>query len=150
MNPIDMEKAIETAGSGGGRTPLEMMQLSSILVFLPLLILGLPRERIDAPETVMIPAAGWLGTAGAAAIGFAIWAIPVAILSVFGAMLWSWVQAILIGWLIWQTFAMLIWQRLPEVDWISNRIYKFLPDDYRAWRSIEMWTWDSRMGHWLA
>ena len=150
MNPIDMEKAIETAEAGGGRTPLEMLQLSSILVFLPLLILGLPRERIDAPETVMIPAAGWLGTAGAAAIGFALWAIPVATLSVFGAMLWSWVQAILIGWLVWQTIAMLIWQRLPEVDWISNQVYKRLPDDYRAWRSEEMWAWDSRMGHWLA
>ena len=45
---------------------------------------------------------------------------------------------------------MLIWQRLPEVDWISKQVYKRLPDDYRAWRSEEMWTWDSRMGHWLA
>ena len=150
MNPIDIEKAVETAKSGGGRNPLELLQLSSIMVFLPLLLLGLPRERIDAPETVMVPAAGWLGTAGSAAVGFAMWAIPVAVLGVFGAMLWSWVQAILIGWLIWQAFAMMFWQRLPEVDWISNQVYKRLPADYRAWRSEEMWVWDSRMGHWLA
>ena len=150
MNPIDIKKAVETAQSGGGRTPFEFLQMSTVLVLLPLLLLGLPRERIDAPETVMIPAAGWLGTAGSAAVGFGLWAVPVSILSVFGAMLWSWVQAILIGWLIWQTVAMLIWQRLPEVDWISNQVYKQLPDDYRAWRSNEMWTWDARMGHWLA
>ena len=150
MNPIDIKKAVATAESGGGRTPFEFLQMSSILIFLPLLLLGLPRERIDAPETVMIPAAGWIGTAGSEAIGFALWALPVAILGVFGAMLWSWVQAILIGWLVWQTVSMLIWQRLPEVDWVSNQVYKQLPDDYRAWRSDEMWTWDARMGHWLA
>ena len=150
MNPIDIKKSVETAESGGGRTPLEFLQMSSILVFLPLLILGLPRERIEAPETVMIPAAGWIGTAGSASIGFALWALPVALLSIFGAMLWSWVQAILIGWLVWQTVTMLIWQRLPEVDWVSNQVYKQLPDDYRAWRSEEMWAWDSRMGHWFA
>lgn len=150
MNPIDIKKAVETAESGGGRTPFEFLQMSSILVFLPLLLLGLPRERIEAPETVMIPAAGWLGTAGSASIGFALWALPVAILSIFGAMLWTWVQAALIGWLIWQTVAMLIWQRLPEVDWVSNQVYNQLPDDYRAWRSKEMWTWDSKMGHWFA
>ncbi|HJM68187.1 MAG TPA: hypothetical protein QF716_04855 [Candidatus Thalassarchaeaceae archaeon] len=150
MNPIDIKKAVETAESGGGRTPFEFLQMSNILVFLPLLLLGLPRERIEAPETVMIPAAGWIGTAGSASIGFALWALPVAILSIFGAMLWSWVQAILIGWLIWQTVAMLVWQRLPEVDWVSNQVYKQLPDDYRAWRSEDMWTWDSRMGHWFA
>ncbi|MEE2747361.1 MAG: hypothetical protein VX473_02710, partial [Candidatus Thermoplasmatota archaeon] len=150
MNPIDIEKGVEAAESGGGRNPFEMLQLSSILVFLPLLILGLPRERIDAPETVMIPAAGWLGTASAAAIGFGVWAIPVAILGVFGAAIWSWVQAILIGWLLWQAFAMIYWQRLPEIDWIANQVYKRLPGDYRAWRSDEMWIWDSRMGHWLA
>jgi len=150
MNPIDIEKSVETAESGGGRSPLEMLQFSSIMIFLPLVILGLPRERIDAPETVMIPAAGWLGTAGAAAIGFGVWALPVAILGVFGAALWSWVQAILIGWLLWQSFAMIVWQRLPEIDWISIQVYKQLPGDYRAWRSEEMWIWDTRMGHWLA
>ena len=150
MNPIDIEKAVGAAESGGGRSPLELLQLSSIVVFLPLILLGLPRERIGAPETVMIPAAGWLGTAGSASIGFAMWAIPVAALSVFGAMLWPWVQAILIGWLIWQAFAMMFWQRLPEVDWVSNQVYKRLPENYRAWRSDEMWVWDSRMGHWLA
>jgi len=150
MNPIDIEKSVEIANSGGGRTPLEFLQLSSILVFLPLLLLGLPRERIEAPETVMIPAAGWLGTIGSAAIGFTIWALPVAFLGVIGAPIWIWVQAALIGWLCWQAVAMLIWQKIPEVDWISKRAYNMLPDDYRAWRSEEMWNWDSRMGHWLA
>ncbi|MEE3310334.1 MAG: hypothetical protein VX230_02465, partial [Candidatus Thermoplasmatota archaeon] len=150
MNPIDIKKAVETAESGGGRTPFEFLQMSSILIFLPLLLLGLPREKIEAPEAVLIPAAGWIGTASSAAIGFALWALPVAILSVFGAMLWSWVQAILIGWLVWQTIAMLVWQRLPEVDWVAKQVYNQLPDDYRAWRSEEMWTWDSRMGHWFA
>ncbi|MEE2758486.1 MAG: hypothetical protein VYA86_00710 [Candidatus Thermoplasmatota archaeon] len=150
MNPIDIEKSVDVANSGGGRNALEMMQFSTILVFLPLLFLGLPRERIEAPETVMIPAAGWLGTIGSAAIGFAIWALPVAILGSIGAAIWIWVQALLIGWLCWQTIAMIIWQRIPEVDWISNQVYKILPSEYRAWRSEEMWTWDSRMGHWMA
>ncbi len=150
MNPIDIQKSVETANSGGGRTPLELIQLSSLLVFLPLLLLGLPRERIDAPEAVLIPAAGWIGTVGSASIGFALWALPVAILSVFGAMLWNWVQAVLIGWFIWQAIAMIVWQRLPEVDFISNQVYNRLPENYRAWRSNEMWTWDTRMGHWLA
>ena len=72
MNPIDIKKAVATAESGGGRTPFEFLQMSSILIFLPLLLLGLPRERIDAPETVMLPAAGWIGTAGSAEIGNAI------------------------------------------------------------------------------
>ena len=150
MNPIDIEKSVEMANSCCSRNPSEFLQLSSLLVFLPLLLLGLPRERIEAPETVMIPAAGWLGTIGSAAIGFTIWALPVAILGVAGASIWVWVQAALIGWLSWQTISMLIWQRIPEVDWISNRIYRMLPDEYRAWRTDEMWAWDSRMGHWLA
>ena len=150
MNPIDIEKSVDVANSGGGRTPLEFLQLSSVLVFLPLLLLGLPKERIEAPETVMIPAAGWLGTTGSAAIGFTIWALPVAILGSIGASIWIWVQAALIGWLCWQTIAMLIWQRIPEVDWISKRTYNLLSKDYRAWRTEEMWSWDTRMGHWLA
>ena len=41
----------------------------------------------------MIPAAGWLGTIGSAAIGFTIWALPVAILGSIGASIWIWVQA---------------------------------------------------------
>ena len=150
MNPIDIEKSVEKANSILARSPFELLDASAILVFLPLLLLGLPRERIEAPETVMIPAAGWLGTMGSAAIGFTIWALPVAIMGAIGASIWIWVQALLIGWLCWQTIAMLIWQRIPEVDWISKRTYNLLPDDYRAWRSDEMWTWDSRMGHWLA
>ena len=98
----------------------------------------------------MIPAAGWLGTIGSAAIGFTIWSLPVAIWGSIGASIWIWVQAALIGWLCWQTIAMLIWQRIPEVDWISKRTYNLLSEDYRAWRSEEMWSWDTRMGHWLA
>ena len=150
MNPIDIEKSVDVANAGGGRTPLEMLQLSSILVFLPLLLLGLPRERIEAPETVMIPAAGWLGTIGSAALGFSIWALPVAVLGTLGASIWIWVQVLLIGWLGWQAISMLIWQRILEVDWISNKVYNLLPENYRAWRSKDMWNWDTRLGHWMA
>ena len=150
MSPVNIEKAVETAESGGGRNPFEMLSLASLVVLLPLLVLGLPRERIDAPEEVLIPAAGWLGTAGAAAFGYLIWALPVAVIGVLGASVWSLAQIALIGWLMWQAIAMIIWQRIPEVDLLSGLIYNRLPESYRAWRSKDMWQWDTRMGHWLA
>ncbi|MBN17172.1 MAG: hypothetical protein CMB37_03300 [Euryarchaeota archaeon] len=150
MNPIDIEKAVDSSASGGDRNPFEMLAPSTLLILMPLILLGLPKEKIEAPDVVMIPAAGWIGTAGSAAIGFAIWAIPVGLLGILGATLWHWVQAILVGWLIWQSLAMIIWQRIPEIDWISNQVYNRLPDEYRQWRTNEMWAWDTRMGHWMA
>jgi len=150
MNPIDIEKSVEAADDGGERHPMEILSLGALLVLAPLLILGLPRERIEAPEAVLIPGAGWLGTAGAASLGYALWAVPIALVGILGASLWIWVQAALIGWLIWQAVAMIIWQRLPEVDLISGLVYNRLPESYRAWRTKDMWTWDARMGHWFA
>ncbi len=151
MNSIDIEKSVEKADSGGGRSPLEMFALSTIVVLLPLLILGLPTERIEAPDDVLIPAAGWVGTIGAASIGYAVWALPVVITaSLAGAMLWTWIQIALILWMLWQGVSMIIWERIPEIDWISKQVYSRLPEAYRAWRPEQMFVWDTRMGIWLA
>ena len=122
-----------------------------IVVLLPLLILGLPTERIEAPDDVLIPAAGWVGTIGAASIGYTVWALPVAITaSLAGAMLWTWIQIALILWMLWQGVSMIIWERIPEIDWISKQVYSRLPEAYRAWRTEQMFVWDTRMGIWLA
>ncbi len=151
ISPINIEKSIEKADSGGGRTPFEMMSFASLLVLLPLLILGLPRERIEAPEEVLIPAAGWIGTAGAAATGYFIWALPMSLAAGFGgAMIWTWINLALIAWLIWQSVAMIIWQRVPEIDFIAKQIHSTLPEAYKNWRTEDMFTWDMRLGHWLA
>jgi hypothetical protein len=151
MNSIDIEKSVEEADSGGGRSPLEMFALSTIVVLLPLLILGLPTERIEAPEDVLIPGAGWVGTIGAASIGYSVWALPVVITaSLTGAMLWTWIQIGLILWMLWQGVSMIIWEKIPEIDWISKQVYSRLPDVYRAWRTEQIFVWDTRMGVWLA
>lgn len=148
MNPIDIEKWVETAE--GDRQPLEILAPGMLLVLFPLLLLGLPVERIEAPETVLIPGAGWLGTAGAAALGYALWALPVAIVGTVGASLWTWAQVALIGWCLWQAVALLIWQRIPEVDLVASLVHSRLPSDYREWRLQEMFVWDARMGMWFA
>jgi len=151
MSPVDLEKSIEIADSGGGRSPFELLSISSLIVMLPLLILGLPRERIEAPEDVLIPAAGWIGTFGAAATGYLVWALPVAILvGAAGAMFWTWLTLALITWMAWQAIAMIIWQIVPEIDFIATKIHSILPGSYRKWRSQKMFTWDMRMGHWFA
>ena len=151
ISPINIEKSIDKADSGGGRTPFEMVSLASLLILLPLLILGLPRERIEAPDEVLIPAAGWIGTIGAASTGYLIWALPMTLAAGFGgAMIWTWINLVFVAWLIWQSIAMIIWQRVPEIDFVSKQIHSRLPEAYANWRTEDMFTWDMRLGHWLA
>ena len=63
-------ESVDSATIGSGRSAIDL--LFGVLIgagaILPLLFLSLPRNRVEPPETVMIPGAGILGTIGANAI----------------------------------------------------------------------------------
>ena len=102
MNPIDIEKSVDVANSGGGE--LHSSSCNCQVFGVPsLLLLGLPKERIEAPETVMIPAAGWLGTTVLPRLASQFGRCPLPSWALDRCSIWIWVQAVLIGWLCWQT-----------------------------------------------
>jgi len=99
----------------------------------------------------LVPFAGWLGTFGAATIGFTVWALPVSLAAIIlGGHSWTYVELALTIWLGWQAVSLILWQKIPEIDFLTKLAYNRLPEVYRKWRDEEMFIWDARMGHWLA
>jgi hypothetical protein len=151
MSTTQIKSSVDDAISGGGRSVLEMFDLLTLLVLMPLLFVGLPARRVEAPEEVLVPFAGWLGTFGAATIGFTVWAVPVSLAAIIlGGHSWTFVELVLTIWLGWQAVSLIVWQRVPEIDFLTKMTYNRLPEVYRRWRDEEMFIWDARMGHWFA
>ena len=112
----------------------------------------MPRDReLELPEEPLFPGAASLMTAAAAATGFAIWALPVSLLSALGmGSVWIWVELVLALVLVYHGSSMLLSGRIVEIEAISARAYLMLPDDFREWRDESSFKEDAYLGLWLA
>lgn len=143
---------VNSATTGSDRSALDL--LFGVLIgagaILPLLFLSLPRNRVEPPETVMIPAAGILGTIGANAMGFALIAIPMAILAiVLRGGLWPFIEILFACWMISSATQMLRNGKVFEVDWVAKKIHQKFPDNYQEWRDLGTFTEDATIGFWF-
>ena len=152
MSAMEIEEAVESATRGSGNNPLTILSLAIGTALLPLLILAMPRDReLELPEEPLFPGAASLMTAAAAATGFAIWALPVSLMSALGmGSVWIWVELIMAAVLVYHGSSMLLRGRIAEIEAISTRTYLMLPDDFREWRDESSFKEDSYLGLWLA
>lgn len=144
---------VESASSGSGRSAIDL--LFGVLIgagaILPLILLSLPKNRIDPPDTVMIPGAGILGTIGANAIGFGMIALPISVLAlVLRGGLWPFIEIFLAGWMISSAIQMLRNGEIFELNWIVKKIHQKLPENYGKWRNLETFSEDATIGFWFA
>ena len=152
MSAMEIEEAVESATRGSGNNPLTILSLIMGTALMPLLILAMPRDRkLELPEEPLFPGAASIMTAVAAAAGFAIWALPISLLSAFGAgSIWLWVELILAILLIYHGSSMLLRGKIMEVEIVSSRVYQMLPEDFREWRDESSFKEDAYLGLWLA
>jgi hypothetical protein len=151
MSDQRIVETVEKSATGSSQSMLNLFyMLVPTLVALPLLILALPRKRMDVPEIPLPPFAGVGGTVMAAGIGFAIWSIPVALLSIFAGGIWSFIELALVLWLAWQGLSLAIHNEVHEIQFISSNIHDRLPESYRIWRLEPDFSRDVMLGHWLA
>ena len=143
---------VDSAAAGSGRSAIDLF-LGVFIgagAILPLILLSLPRGRVEPPETVMIPGAGILGTIGANAIGFGILALPISMfaLTLRGSM-WPYIEIILAIWMIVSAIQMLRKGSVLEVNWITKRIHSKLPESYQQWRDFDSFSEDASIGFWF-
>ena len=152
MSAMEIEEAVESATRGSGNNPLTILGLVMGTALLPLLILAMPRDRkLELPEEPLFPGAASIMTAVSAAAGFAIWALPISLLSALGAgSIWLWVELVLAILLIYHGSSMLLRGKIMEVEIVSTRIYQMLPEDFREWRDESSFKEDAYLGLWLA
>jgi len=144
---------VESASSGSGRSAIDL--LFGVLIgagaILPLILLSLPKNRIEPPDTVMIPGAGILGTIGANAIGFGMIALPISVLAlVLRGGLWPFIEIFLACWMISSAIQMLRNGEIFELNWIVKKIHQKLPENYGKWRNLETFSEDATIGFWFA
>jgi hypothetical protein len=151
MSDQRIVESVEKSMKGSDQSMLNLFNLLiPTLIALPLLILAFPRKRMDVPDTPLPPFAGVGGTVMAASIGFAIWSIPVAILSLVAGGIWPFVELLLVVWLAWQGLSLAIHSEVHEVNFIASEVHKRMPESYREWRLGPDFTRDVLLGHWLA
>jgi hypothetical protein len=136
-------------GSGQSMFLLFTLLLPSLLL-LPLVSMSFPLRRTDPPDTPLIPGAGLIGTMGAGALGFAVWALPVALLSPFLGGQWAFVELGLVIWLGWQSVSLAIRGEIPELKLVSGLVHSRLPQGYRDWRHRIEFDRDVLLGGWVA
>ena len=152
MSAMEIEEAVESSTRGSGNNPLTILDLAFGTALLPLLVLAMPRDReLELPEEPLFPGAASLMTAVASATGFAIWALPVSLMSALGlGSIWIWVELALAAILVYHGASMLLRGSIAEIETISVRAYRMLPDDFRAWRDESSFKEDAYLGLWLA
>ena len=131
------------------------MSLFSVIIgtaLLPLAVLAMPRDReLELPEEPLFPGAGALMTAGGAAAGFGLWALPVALMAAFGlGAFWIWVELLLAVVLVYHGLSVLLHGKIAEVERLITGTYSRLPDGFRAWRDRASFAEDVYLGLWLA
>ena len=152
MSAMEIEEAVESSTRGSGNSPLTIIELALGTALLPLVILAMPRDReLELPEEPLLPGAASLMTAAAAATGFAMWSLPVSLMSVLGlGSVWIWVELVLAALLVYHGSSMLLRGSIAEVEAIASRVYEMLPDDFREWRDESSFKEDAYLGLWLA
>ena len=122
------------------------------LIFLPLLVLALPRSSsIRDPVEGEFPGTGALLSVSFASLGFALWFAPLCLLiGIFGQKIWL-PASICMG-----LFTMLMGHRIlskgavEPIDRVSTALYSRLPPSYKSWTSPEEASDDIHMGVWVA
>ena len=145
-------ESVDSATIGSGRSAIDL--LFGVLIgagaILPLLFLSLPRNRVEPPETVMIPGAGILGTIGANAMGFGLIAVPMSVLAItLRGGFWPFVEIVLAFWMISSAIQMLRNGNVFEVNLASKFIHQKLPENYQKWRDGETFAEDATIGFWF-
>jgi hypothetical protein len=152
MSSSEIEEASIKASFGSGNNPIQIILLVFSTTFLPLIVLAMPREReFKFPEEPLLPGAGSLLILYSSAVGFAYWALPVALFSTMGlGFLWIWIEFFLACLLTYHGISILKSGKIIEIEYLSNLAYKKLPDSYRSWKSKESFSEDAYLGLWLA
>ena len=152
MSSSEIEEASIKASFGSGNNPIQIISLVFSTAFLPLIVLAMPRERqFKFPEDPLIPGAGSLLILYSSVVGFAYWALPVALFSSLGlGFFWIWIEVLLACLLTYHGVSILKSGKIIEIEFLANLAYNKLPDSYRSWKSKESFSEDAYLGLWLA
>ena len=147
-----IEDAVESSYLGSGNLPLDLLGLIFGTTFLPLIVLAMPRgEKYEVPNSPLIPGAGLVLTMYSSSIGFALWALPVSLLSILGlGSYWLYLEIILCLILVYHGLSMLLRGGIKETEIIGRFFYSKLPEPYRVWWNENKFLDDMYLGLWVA
>jgi len=152
MSSTEILDSISDSENGALGNLFSFSRLPFSLVFLPLLVMALPRSSsVRDPVEGEFPGKGALLSISLASLGFALWFTPLCLLiGTFGQKLWLPVSigmgltATLMG------FRILSNGVVEPIDRLSRIIFSRLPQSYKSWTSHEEASDDVHMGVWVA
>ena len=152
MSALEIDEAVSSASRGSGNNPLSLFSIIISTAVLPLVVLAMPRDReFKLPDEPLFPGAGSIMTAVAAAVGFGIWALPVALMAALGlGAFWIWIELLLAVVMVYHGLSVLLHGRIAEIESMASAAYSRLPEGFRAWRDRASFTEDAYLGLWLA
>ena len=151
MSDQTIVESVEKSTSGSDQSVLNLFYLLIPTLFaLPILLLSFPRKKTEVPETPLPLGAGLGGTILAAGIGFAVWSLPVFLISILAGSFWPFIELMLMIWLAWQGLSLTIHGEIHEIKFLAKNIHQRLPKSYREWRLLPDFSRDVSLGHWLA
>ena len=152
MSSQSIKDAVESSYLGSGNLPLDLIGLIFGTTFLPLIVLAMPRgEKYEVPNSPLIPGAGLVLTLFSSSIGFALWALPVSLLSILGlGSYWIFVEIVLSLILFYHGLSMLLRGGIIEIEISGRFFYSKLPEPYRVWWKENKFLDDMYLGLWVA
>ena len=152
MSSQSIEDTVQSSYLGSGNLPLDLIGLIFGTTFLPLIVLAMPRgEKYEVPNSPLIPGAGLVLTLFSSSIGFALWALPVSLLSILGVgSYWIFVEIVLSLILFYHGLSMLLRGGIREIEISGRFFYSKLPEPYRIWWKENKFLDDMYLGLWVA
>ena len=152
MSSQSIDDAVQSSYLGSGNLPLDLIGLIFGTTFLPLIVLAMPRgEKYEVPNSPLIPGAGLVLTLFSSSIGFALWALPVSLLSILGlGSYWIFVEVVLSLILFYHGLSMLLRGGIIEIEISGRFFYSKLPEPYRVWWKENKFLDDMYLGLWVA
>jgi len=143
---------MKKVGSGGSYNSITSLLGLTVIVGIPFIFYALPNEEEEVEEELvekaLFPGSIWAGTILGGAFGAGLVVLPQIILSLIGLSpgLWWIIEVLLSAWLIWHG-ASLIWlQKIPEINFLVNKIHPLLPQVYRQNRGKKSTLRDVELG----
>ena len=152
MSSQSIEDSVESSYLGSGNLPLDLLGMIIGTTFLPLVVLAMPRGgKYEVPDSPLIPGAGLALTLYSSSLGFALWALPVSILSILGlGSFWIYIELIISLILIYHGLSMLFRGGIKEIEIIGGIFYSRLPEPYQLWWKENKFLDDMYLGLWVA
>jgi hypothetical protein len=152
MSSQSIKDAVESSYLGSGNLPLDLIGLIFGTTFLPLIVLAMPRgEKYEVPNSPLIPGAGLVLALFSSSIGFALWALPVSLLSILGlGSYWIFIEIVLSLILFYHGLSMLLRGGIIEIEISGRFFYSKLPEPYRVWWKENKFLDDMYLGLWVA